>query len=163
MTILYSVTRAERAAKVADLRAAGRTYRQIADELGISGSYVSDLIYDPDGSKLAARRVANSGVCLDCGGPTSGSGGRSKAPPRCYPCHLKFIEAQHGTLSRYQAGCRCDPCRAANRERGRALKGRTPPNHGYSGYVNYGCRCQVCRDGMLEYARELRRRKAAQS
>ena len=36
-------------------------------------------------------------------------------------------------------------CRRANRDATRALKGKTPPTHGESGYMNYGCRCDVCK------------------
>lgn len=59
----------------------------------------------------------------------------------------KVEGARHGTLYGYQKGpCRCDDCRAANREHMRRLKGSAPPSHGASGYENYGCRCDVCSD-----------------
>lgn len=151
--VLYSVTRAERAHMVAQLRTQGLTYRQIAQQLGISVSYVRALLYDPDGEKLAARRHANQGVCRDCGGPTSGNNGRRHAPKLCRVCYDARRTPEHGTLSRYHTGCSCDACRAAQRDHQRSLKGKPPPTHSASGYTNYGCRCQTCRDAHLVYER----------
>lgn len=138
---------------VADLRAQGLTYRQVAETLGIKPTYVRDLVNDPTGEKHAARVRSYQGVCEDCGEHTWGGGGRRNAPKVCARCFRARRAPEHGTRSRYLAGCSCDDCRAANRAAGRALKGKPPPNHGYSGYQNYGCRCQVCRDGMLVYNR----------
>lgn len=151
--ILYSVTRAERVRMVADLRAQGFTYKQVSEKLGISPAYVRDLVNDPTGEKLAQRRRTNSGVCVDCGGPTNGNGGRANAPKRCDSCSRERVRADHGTRSRYLSGCSCDACRAANRDYMRSLKGKPPPNHNNSGYSNYGCRCQICKDAHLVYER----------
>jgi hypothetical protein len=61
--------------------------------------------------------------------------------------------ADHGTPGRYNAGCRCDVCRAANTARKakarKAKAGDAPPresSHGAAGYRR-GCRCDVCRAG----------------
>ena len=60
---------------------------------------------------------------------------------------------EHGTLSRYAKGCRCDDCKGANRERTRAWRRAHATvdtqaiPHGASGYTNYGCRCETCTDG----------------
>ena len=151
--ILYSVTRAERSEQVAAMRAKGLTYKQIAGALGISTSYVHDLIVDPDGSKLAARVKRYEGVCKDCGEPTR-NGHNTNAPERCDPCTRKRRAAKHGTLSKYHAGCGCDACRAANREHARSRKGKTTPTHSASGYMNYGCRCDVCREAVRVYNRK---------
>lgn len=62
--------------------------------------------------------------------------------------------SEHGTRSRYNAGCRCDDCTKANAEyvtEWRHATGRTdparltPPSHGISGYQRRGCRCDICR------------------
>lgn len=79
-------TRTEMAAECLRLRGAGLTYKQIAERLGKSYSTVNDLIYDPDGSKVKARKDGYRGVCVDCGGRTDGSNGRDKAPTRCLSC-----------------------------------------------------------------------------
>jgi hypothetical protein len=61
--------------------------------------------------------------------------------------------AQHGTPSRYNAGCSCDTCLKGHRERMTAIRARlhaTPlppddPRHGKpSTYSNWGCRCTRC-------------------
>lgn len=109
-------------------------------------SYLREL------ARSRALKERYRGTCQDCGAPTSWSD--SKRPiQRCVACDRASKAAQHGTRSKYQAGCRCDDCRRANRESQRRLKGRQPPSHGYSGYKNYGCRCQVCKDGNLVYER----------
>lgn len=149
----YAATRAERARAVAPLRAQGLTHREIAERLGLSRSYVSELVADPDGTMLAARIARNRGACEDCGKPTFGGNGKAKAPARCDACYRASIASEHGTPSRYQAGCSCDECRRANREAHAKLKGRTPPSHGYSGYTNYACRCLVCRNAHRHYHR----------
>lgn len=67
----------------------------------------------------------------------------------------------HGTVNRYRSRrepCRCEECRRANREYNAALRGREPPTHGASGYVNYGCRCKRCKEA---HRRMLRARRAA--
>jgi hypothetical protein len=59
--------------------------------------------------------------------------------------------AAHGTPGRYNEGCHCDVCRAANTARlakYRKKRRSTPPDeipHGLNGYRNDGCRCDVCR------------------
>lgn len=65
--------------------------------------------------------------------------------------------AQHGSKSLYQQGCRCEPCTQANRDSGRALRGKEPPHHGtVSGYQNYGCKCELCREAGREFRRQLK-------
>lgn len=78
--------RAVLAAEVARLRAAGLLYRQIAERLGISRSYASELAADPDGSRGAARKKGYGGVCERCGARTDGSSGRRRAPRLCGSC-----------------------------------------------------------------------------
>ena len=72
----------------------------------------------------------------------------------------------HGIAGTYQAGCRCDPCRIAQREQTNAtrakLKGREPYQHGATGYSTWGCRCGICRAANTEKTRAYRAaRKAA--
>lgn len=65
----------------------------------------------------------------------------------------------HGSTRRYQLGCRCEECRAANRvaaRRGRAerrVRGlpEGDPRHGTTGAAgNWGCLCAPCRAAVRE-------------
>lgn len=78
--------RADQAARAAALRAAGATHADVAAELGISKAYARDLHYDPDGSKLRARKARLAGRC-GCGAPTSGTRSGARRPAgRCPAC-----------------------------------------------------------------------------
>jgi hypothetical protein len=139
------------AVEAARLRGEGLTYREIAERMGLAESTVSELVSDPDGSKVRERKARYGGTCEVCGGPTDGSYGLAKAPKRCAKC---LPRAQHGR-TRYSKGCRCDECRRANTEYKAALrKTKTPPKHGKSGYMNYGCRCDICRKEHNESMRQ---------
>lgn len=81
-----TTARLELAEKVAELRARGLTYREVAAELGISRSYASELAADPDGLRAAARKDSYAGVCEECGARTDGSMGPGKAPSLCDVC-----------------------------------------------------------------------------
>jgi len=51
----------------------------------------------------------------------------AKCLVRCRACHIARHQRetqQHGTVSRYQAGCRCDPCRAAKAAKNRRERDR---------------------------------------
>lgn len=80
------MTRAEQAARAAELRATGMLQREIAETMGISRSYVAELVNDPDGAKQAARRERYRGTCETCGAKTSGCNGRGDAPTHCARC-----------------------------------------------------------------------------
>lgn len=80
------MTRAEMAARAAELRKRGMLLREIAAELGISTQWASELCTDPEGKKIAARRKRYQGACLACGKPTTGSLGPSLAPTHCVQC-----------------------------------------------------------------------------
>lgn len=75
----------------------------------------------------------------------------------------------HGTWRRYNAGCRCEACRAAHLERWRSdfeRRRETPPEeipHGAGGYDNYGCRCDVCVAANHSRSVEYQRRTNAAS
>lgn len=75
-----------RAAEVAERRSRGMLLREIADELGLSLSYVSALANDPTGAEAKARKRSYRGICESCGGPTDGSRGPRNAPRLCRPC-----------------------------------------------------------------------------
>jgi transposase len=77
------VVRAQRYREVQKLRSRGYTRAQIAAKLGISKSYVNDLLYDPTGEKCKARKDSYRGNCLECGRPTDGSNGAARAPAYC--------------------------------------------------------------------------------
>lgn len=77
--------RAERHAQVVAMKERGMTFKQIAAELGLSRSAVTDAYYDPAGEKARARKAARNGTCRDCGAPTKNSG--AVIPPeRCRAC-----------------------------------------------------------------------------
>jgi hypothetical protein len=82
-------TRAQRVEALAAFeRELGRKplQREIAERLGVSRSYASALVNDPDGSADRERKKRYAGVCDRCGGPTCGSDGRAKAPKTCMSC-----------------------------------------------------------------------------
>lgn len=134
------------------LRAQGLTMREIGERLGRQRSTVAAWINDPDGSKQRERHKRYGGTCERCGARTTGCNGRAKAPKLCAECTRQSKRAEHGTRTRYLSGCSCDDCRRASREYQRTLKGKPPPSHGHSGYVNYGCRCDVCTRANTEYS-----------
>lgn len=51
--------------------------------LGISRSYATQLVYDPDGRKAKARKDGYRGTCLVCGARTDGSRGPSRVGEYC--------------------------------------------------------------------------------
>jgi hypothetical protein len=81
------MTRAERVARAQQLRADGLLIREIAEQMGISKSYASDLISDPDSAKLTARRDTYRRPCSSCGKLMYGSDGLGpRAPEHCAAC-----------------------------------------------------------------------------
>lgn len=70
----------------------------------------------------------------------------------------------HGTVQCYQNGCKCDPCKKANRERHEKwLDSRTEdriPHGTLSGYTNWRCRCPDCKiQGSIANKKGRERRK----
>jgi hypothetical protein len=68
------------------------------------------------------------------------------------------MEIRHGTLSRYELGCRCKPCRSYQNTRNarnradRLASGRL--SHGTRSAYDCGCRCPECKRARAEaYAR----------
>jgi HNH endonuclease len=80
------LTRAERYAQVIALRSRGLLYREIAEELGVSKSCVSEIMRDPDGSALKARKNKLRRPCPTCGALMSGGNGHAKEPRHCKDC-----------------------------------------------------------------------------
>jgi hypothetical protein len=80
--------RAEWVRIVEGLRAEGLNGLALARRLGLSSSFVYDLINDPDGTSAKERKSRYAGVCVDCGAPTSGGEGR-RDEPRCHPCSAR--------------------------------------------------------------------------
>ena len=70
------------------------------------------------------------------------------------------VSADHGTSSRYDAGCRCVACRAANTARyhektelrHHALANAEVSHGSASTYRNWGCRCEPCHQAALARA-----------
>ena len=62
--------------------------------------------------------------------------------------------ADHGVHARYAAGCRCEPCKEAGRQRRAKRKagfGPDDPRHGsVNGYYTLGCRCDKCRQAVRD-------------
>jgi hypothetical protein len=86
------VTRAERAAEAARLRdEEGLNGIQIAKRMGIGRSYAYELLTDPEGVAVRARKDSYRGTCIDCGSPTDGSNGKAMAPERCDPCSRRHV------------------------------------------------------------------------
>jgi hypothetical protein len=92
-----AVTRAERVTEVRSFLAQGLNAAAIAKRLGLSRSYVTSLISDPEGVIEDARRQRSAGKCMDCGGPTRNGGARAK-PSRCAACaRAQQVRNRHWT------------------------------------------------------------------
>lgn len=95
---MTSGVRLQRAAQAAALRAQGLTQQEVADRLGISRTYTSSLLTDPDGNKNKKRKQQYGGTCVDCGAPTNGYNGPAKAGTRCAGCAATLQhESRHWT------------------------------------------------------------------
>jgi DNA-binding CsgD family transcriptional regulator len=86
------VTRAEKAAEAARLRAQGLNGVEVAERMGISKSYAYGLLNDPDGSGDRERKSRYDLQCVECGGRVNGTTpgrmiGRDPVCLRCSPHH----------------------------------------------------------------------------
>jgi len=80
-------------ARAQRMRAKGKLFREIAEEIGVAISTIDAWLNDPDGQRIRARKESYRGTCIDYSGPTSGCNGRGPrgAPKRCARCHLDAI------------------------------------------------------------------------
>ena len=81
-----SRTRAERHTQIIEARARGESLADTAARLGISRSYYHELLNDPTGAKVEARRRRYQKPCPTCGKPMTGSNGHTGAPKLCARC-----------------------------------------------------------------------------
>jgi hypothetical protein len=69
---------------------------------------------DPTAAARRARyKERHGGRCVDCGARTSLTK-IGEPSERCRRCRVAHVAPEHGTRSRYMAGCHCDACRAAH-------------------------------------------------
>lgn len=97
--------RLQRAAEAKRLRDSGYLNREIAEALGVSRSYASQLCTDPDGTKSRARKDSYRKPCPGYSGPCanmlSGSEGPSQMPRLCQACDEERNHAErHWTRER---------------------------------------------------------------
>jgi predicted transcriptional regulator len=123
--------RDDRRTRALALRAEGLLQREIAAEMGISRSYVAELLVRPKRISAQEQSERYGKPCRKCGRMTSGSLGRARAPEICQPClnieRLQEAERMHpcGTRQAYDRGCRCPKCREGNAEAVREYMLRT--------------------------------------
>lgn len=74
-------------------------------------------------------------------------------------------DPRHGTITGYgHHGCRCDPCKGANRAATRTARDRRQqkiPDHVHgteNGYSNYRCHCDRCK---AAHTADMRRKRGA--
>lgn len=84
----------ENVARARVLRAQGWLLREIAAEIGVATATVDAWLNDPDGARLRARKQSYRGVCVRCGGPTSGDRGPSNPHERCRSCSVEAQRAK---------------------------------------------------------------------
>lgn len=95
------MTRREKAAKAAELRASGMLHREIAAVFGVSISYACELLNDPTGSRAKARKDRYRGTCKTCGESTTGCNGADSAPDICSDCMAQRLhDERHWTPGR---------------------------------------------------------------
>jgi hypothetical protein len=89
-----SMARLQLAEHVLRLYGESLSRKDIAEQLGITPSYVTELKADPDGSRAKARKASYAGTCEACGNPTNGSNGPGKAArfcTHCSPAHQQLV------------------------------------------------------------------------
>lgn len=97
------MTREERIAQIRPLREQGLTYREIAEQLGISVTYARRILnpcYDTAQTMSREAKRRRTGQCVDCGATTR-YGGQAKTrtvSTRCVPCAQARIRAARRAL-----------------------------------------------------------------
>src|ERR1019366_787926 len=140
----------------------GKPLQKIGERHGVSHQRVRHLML----ACGACRGPEPPRRCSVCPGPVEAhdlcrfhySRLRTYGDPEFVP--RRGVNADHGTSSRYWAGCRCAACRAANaalhhegRERRRRALATATVTHGSaSTYRNWGCRCEPCHQAALARA-----------
>jgi hypothetical protein len=79
---------------VTERHSRGLRSADIARDLGISYSFVRELINDPTGAKVKARKQRYAGKCERCGGATTGCNGAAAAPKRCADCAAELKHSE---------------------------------------------------------------------
>lgn len=146
--------RAKYAELVRRARAAGEGYRTTCERLEISSSYYYELVNDPGGVKVAARKDSYRRPCPRCGTLMTGSNGfNGSAPKLCTTCqHREKHDSRVWTgeaiieAIRYFAAVHGRPPVAA--EFTPALNGRRSPRRAldYQGSADYPNFSQVARE-----------------
>lgn len=73
--------------------------------------------------------------------------------------------AEHGSSTKYNAGCRCDVCvtgarlRMSDYRRSKGVLPKPVAQHGTRAKYGAGCRCEPCVIANRAYAREHKRRR----
>lgn len=76
----------------------GVHWREATVRMGIGRSYYYELLSDPDGAKVAARKAKAGGTCETCGAPTSYGRGGGSPHRHCSahnPGHVLSAQLQH--------------------------------------------------------------------
>lgn len=101
------VSRAERTAEAARLLRLGLSGREATRVMGVSYSYLREVIADPAGELARRRKLRYGGVCRRCGARTDGSNGRALAPKVCAACAAEEAhEDAYWTAERLMAAAR---------------------------------------------------------
>lgn len=109
--------------------------------------------------------VVDAGRC-----PICGKTGLRALGNHIRKTHELAVIHTHGTARRYQSGCRCVDCTAANSAKHEEDRSRTrrgllaagDPRHGtLNGYDWWGCRCSACRGAFASYQQQRRAKKRA--
>lgn len=88
-------TREENVARVRALRAEGKSFREIAAEMGMGRSTVNEYILDPDRAAVIARKAPQGGACVDCGAKTTyRTGGPAERCRRCFEAAQRIARAE---------------------------------------------------------------------
>lgn len=99
-------------------------------------------------------------VCSTCRSEYYSSWNRRRKDPEYQPPRKDDFE--HGTVTYYQWGCRCDPCRIAKAQDHKArsvkLKG-VYTEHGVTTSYTRGCRCDPCRKAKSDSDKAAYQRK----
>src|SRR4051812_39095340 len=92
------MTREEKIARARVLRDRGRTYKEIAEDIGMALSTVAEWFVPQNNERKRRWEKEHRATCPDCGGPMSAGSARAdgstsrKAFARCHSCRLVAAE-----------------------------------------------------------------------